>query len=91
MNKVVLADDQECKFITIGKLVLSSDDAMNIESFAPPSQESPHWRFFFKNGDIGISDGNVFITYGQKRKKEGKAGKLLSIPKVPGGGSKRLI
>lgn len=88
MNKVVLSEDQECKFITIGKLVLSSEDAMSIACFAPPSQEFPHWRFFFKNGDIGISDGNVFITYGQKKK--GKAGKLLSIPKVPGGGSKRL-
>lgn len=65
-GRTILSDDQECRFISIGKLVLSAEDTANISAFAPPSKECQHWRLYFKNGDVGMTDGNVIVTYGKK-------------------------
>ena len=44
------------------------------------------WRLDFKDGDVGITDGNVLVVYGKKaRKTKGRDEKtLISLP----GGSK---
>lgn len=86
MRRFTIAEDMECSLIAIGGLVLDAKSgAGNLAAFAPPDK-AELWRLDFKDGDVGITDGNVLVVYGKKaRKTKGRDEKtLISIP----GGSK---
>ena len=86
MKKITIAEDMECSLIAIGGLVLDTKSgAGNLAAFEPPGK-AELWRLDFKDGDVGITDGNVLVVYGKKaRKTKGRdEKKLISLP----GGSK---
>ncbi|HPL87744.1 MAG TPA: hypothetical protein PLC21_10925 [Deltaproteobacteria bacterium] len=86
MGKTNIPDGYECSLIAIGGLVLDAKSgAGNLAAFAPPDK-AELWRLDFKDGDVGITDGNVLVVYGKKaRKTKGRDEKtLISLP----GGSK---
>ena len=82
MGKTNIPDGYECSLIAIGGLVLDAKSgAGNLAAFAPPDK-AELWRLDFKDGDVGITDGNVLVVYGKKaRKTKGRDEKtLISLP-----------
>jgi len=80
MGKVVLSEQQECKFLVVGKIIMDKDDVAALSAFTPPSKDDPLWRFDFRNGDMGVSDGNTLLIYGKKEVVEGKKDNVIVMP-----------